>query len=545
MNRRPGISRSIAGSWLAAVLLAGFAATATAQMMDLDRPAGESPSLEETEKLRRDEMRRRLGGSTTEAMRLPGAIDPAGYRVGAGDLLQLTLWGGVSRTIPMEVNPEGTVQLPTTGPMHVEGKLLGEVRKEILARLRPEFRGVNMDLQLVRPRRFVAYMTGQVRFPGTVDANGASRAGDLVLAAEPLADASLRNIELIHRDGSREIADLDLFLRTASQSLNPWLRDGDVIHVPTRTRLIHLQGAVAQPGDFELGSDDSLRTLVALGGGLLPSADTTRALMIRWVDHARTESVWVHVPDMTSGRYNPPLRGGDRLYVYFIPRYQEHHEASVTGEILRPGVYPIRVGRDRISDVVRAAGGFLPGADLASVRVRRVGPTAGQEDPELQRLLRLSRRDLTNSEYDVLQTKLASLREEYRIDWNRLQIDPALDVLMVGGDEVLVDRLVSSIRVDGQVRRPGILTFTPGLEIQDYVTLAGGYSDRAWRSKIRVTRSVTGQTFYAKDVSRLDPGDFIWVPEKPDVTFWDQTRVILTAAAEIATVILAFEAVTQ
>jgi len=284
---------------------------------------------------------------------------------------------------------------------------------------------------------------------------------------------------------------------------------------------------------------------VALAGGLLPSADTTRALMIRWVDHARTETVWVNVPEMSSGHYNPPLRSGDRLYIYFVPRYQVHNEASVTGEILKPGVYPIRVGRDRISDVVRFAGGFLSGADLAAVRVRRVNPTANQEDPELQRLMRLSRRDLTNSEYDVLQTKLAGLREEYRIDWNRLQIDPALDVLMVGGDEVHVDRLVSSIRVDGQVRRPGILSFQPGLEIPDYVTLAGGYSDRAWRSKIRVTRSVTGQTFYAKDVPRLDPGDFIWVPEKPDVTFWDQTRVILTAAAEIATVILAFEAVTQ
>ena len=83
------------------------------------------------------------------------------------------------------------------------------------------------------------------------------------------------------------------------------------------------------------------------------------------------------------------------------------------------------------------------------------------------------------------------------------------------------------------------------LEIKDYLDLAGGYSDRAWRGKIRVTRSVTGQTFYAKDVPRLDPGDFIWVPEKPDVTFWDQTRTILMAAAEIATVILAFEAVTD
>ena len=78
-------------------------------------------------------MRRRLSGATTEAVKLPGAVDPASYRVGAGDQLQLTLWGGVSRTIPMEVTPEGTVLLPTTGPLHVEGRLLSDVRKDVLA----------------------------------------------------------------------------------------------------------------------------------------------------------------------------------------------------------------------------------------------------------------------------------------------------------------------------------------------------------------------------------------------------------------------------
>ena len=145
----------------------------------------------------------------------------------------------------------------------------------------------------------------------------------------------------------------------------------------------------------------------------------------------------------------------------------------------------------------------------------------------------------------MLNTKLAGQREEYRIDWSRLQSTPELDVLLLGGDVIQVDRLVNSIRVDGQVRRPGILSFKPGGSVEDYVRSSGGYSERAWRVKTRVTRSVTGQTFLARDVQKLDPGDFIWVPERPDLTFWDQAHTILSAAAEIATVVLAFHAVTR
>jgi protein involved in polysaccharide export with SLBB domain len=474
---------------------------------------------------------------------LPGAVDPDTYRLGPGDELQVSIRGGLARNLTLAVGPEGTVLLPTSGTLMVNGLTLRQARAEIMTRLKPEFHGVNIDVRLLQPRRFMVYLSGQVKSPGPIDASGTSRVGDLVLLADPMPDASLRQIDVMHRDGTREKADLELFLRTASQELNPWLHDGDVVNVPLATRFIYIEGAVARPQRYELGPRDSLRTLLALAGGLLPAADSTRALLVRWLDGTRADSTWLTLAGIVSGRENPPLRGGDRLYVFFTPQFQAQSEVTVFGQVNRPGVYPIRSGGQRISEVITAAGGFLPGADLAGIRVRRQNRAATETDPELQRLLRLSRHDLTNSEYDVLNTKLAGLREEYRLDWARVQARPDLDVLLVGGDVVQVDRLVNSIRVDGQVRHPGILSFTPGQTLDDYVHASGGFSERAWRGKTRVTRSVTGQTFLARDVQQLDPGDFIWVPEKPDVTLWDQVRSVLTAAAEVATVYLAFHTV--
>ncbi len=491
--------------------------------------------------VRRDELRRQLTSSAQ--LQLPGAVDPATYLMGPGDVLQLSITGGISRLITLEVGPEGTVLLPSSGTLDVNGLTLREARNRILARLKPDFRSVAMDVRLMRPRTFLIYVTGNVKTPGPYPATGTSRVGDLILQSEPLDNASLRQIEVVHRDGTRERADLELFLRTSSQSLNPWVRDGDVLHVPTATSFVTIQGAVARPSRYEMGPRDSLRTLLALGGGLVPSADETRALFVRWLDAVHTDTSWVEVTKVLDGTVNPPLRNGDRLYIYFISQYQQQNDVTVYGQVMRPGSYPITVGRDRVTDAIRAAGGFLPGADLASIRMRRPSGVLPAEDPELQRLLRLSRRELTDSEYEVLNTKLAGQREEYRIDWSRLQSEPSLDVLLLGGDVVLVERLVNSIRVDGQVRRPGIVSYRPGESVADYVRGAGGYSERAWRAKVRVTRSVTGQTFLAKDLQKLDPGDFIWVPEKRDVTFWEQASTVLMAAAQVATVVLAFHTI--
>jgi polysaccharide export outer membrane protein len=396
-----------------------------------------------------------------------------------------------------------------------------------------------MELRLARPRTFRIYLTGQVKRPGPASANGACRVGD-VLANEMFAEgASRRRIEVLHRDGSREPCDLELFLQTGDAAWNPWLQDGDVIQVPSATEFIHAEGAVARPGRYELGVRDSLRTLLRLSGDLLPSAEPGRALLVRFKDASTPESLWVNLDDVYSRRQNPVLQDGERVYVYFIPQYHQQHEAEILGEVRRPGMYPIVEGRTRLSDLVAAAQGFQASADLSAIRVRRQSALAAEKDQELDRLLRLSRNDLTNTEYVVLRTKLAGLREDYRVDWSRLKGSHELDLLLRDGDVVRVERPVSSIRVDGEVRRPGILNFSRGESVDDYVTQAGGYTNRAWRGKVRVTRAVTGQTLLARNVHALDPGDFVWVPEKPDITRWEQGREVLTALASVATVVIA------
>lgn len=266
-------------------------------------------------------------------------------------------------------------------------------------------------------------------------------------------------------------------------------------------------------------------------------------LVVRFTGPASADSLWLSLDDALSGRVNLPIGDGDRVYVYFIPNYRQAHQAAVLGEVRRPGTFPITEGRTSLTDLVASAGGPLPSAELSTLRVHRTATLTAGKDQELERLLRLSRSDLTASEYEVLRTRLARLREDYSVDWARLQADPSLDLKLRDGDIVSVDRSVLAVRVDGEVRQPGLLNYVQGQNVYAYIERAGGLSNRAWRGKIRVTRFVTGQTLLARDVRSLDPGDFIWVPEKPDVTQWERLKEVLVALAQVATIVIAIRSV--
>lgn len=479
---------------------------------------------------------------TSDPQAMAGTVDANSYRVGPGDVLRLSIAGPLTQDVLLVVGPEGSVVLPGAGTISVKDRTLAQARMLVIERLRREIRGAQLDLRLERARSFRVYVTGRIKKPGPRTVIATSRASDVLTPELLESDASQRRIRLQHTDGTSESADIGLFLETGDLASSPYLRDGDVIQVPVASHWAQIAGAVARPGRYELGERDTLATLLRRAGGFLPDAVDGPLLWLHWRQDASPDSEWIAPAE--AFRSNRLLAFGDRVYAYFIPNYRLQKEVFIYGEVGRPGAYPVTEGVTHLTSVVADAGGFLAAADLSAIRLHRAAPGGTEPDPELARLSRLSNRDLTASEYAVLRTKLAGNREDYRINWAMLQRDPAaLDLALRGGDIIRVDRLVSSIRVDGEVRNPAVLTYRPGSKAQNYVDQAGGFTSRAWKGKIRVTRAVTGQTLLARNLDAIGPGDFIWVPERPDRTFWQQASSILAALAQAATVIIAIRSV--
>lgn len=476
--------------------------------------------------------------SRTVAIAQPGAVDAETYRLGPGDAIALRLWGRMARTTTIDVDAEGLLQIPDLEPLQVSGQTLSQVRRTVKARLAGLYRDVRADLSIARMRTFKVYVTGEVKQPGAYEVTPVTRASEVLAQAQLLDRGSRRNIAVARRSGSLR-ADVQLFEAAGDLSGNPLLEDGDLLSVPVATQFVNASGAFARPMRFELAPSDSLSTLVRLAGGALPSADPAHALLVRFRDVSHAVSTLVN---LGPGGADPALRDGDAVFLYYVPDFHRLHSVSVVGEVERPGAFPILIGRDRLSDVVRAAGGFRPRADVASLLVVRAPRVPAENDGEFERLLRLSREQMTESEYSRLQTELAQRKNSFRVDWRRLQAEGSrrdLDLLMADGDLVRVEPLVTSIRVDGQVRNPGMIEYVAGRSPEDYVRIAGGYTSRAGRGGTRVTRGGSGQVVPARSVHDLQPGDIIWVPEGRDRDYWSIFREVLAVAGQIAVVVVA------
>jgi polysaccharide export outer membrane protein len=536
--------RALAPMMALASILAPFTASGQGvfgERRDQDlRPRGSaSEGIDEPTQARERLFHRDLGAS------LPGPVDPDHYVIGPGDIFELNFSGGVSTAIPIVVGPEGTSYVPGWGLLRLSGLTISQAREEVRKLLAGGLRGVRWDLSLRSVRQMRIYLSGDVVGPGPMSVPATFRLADALLEERLLPTGTKRNVKISRLDGGEIVGDLELFRRAGRQDLNPVLLDGDVIHVAPAVDFVEIWGAVAHPGRYELGSRDSLLTLFRLCGGPLPATLTENALLVQWRSPTDPESVFFDIEDVYRRTFNPPLREGEHVYVYFLPAYHELFSATILGEVNRPGTFPIALGSTRISDLVISAGGFRERANMSAIRLLRSSSLAQGPDVELDRLSRLSRSDMTSSEYEVLRTRLAARREDHRVDWSRLRQNPELDILMSNGDIVFVDPVLASIRVEGEVRRPGLVDFDARARLQDYVQLAGGYTNRADRRKLLVTRAISGQTVPFRDVQTLVPGDMVWVPTRPDRTVWDHLQTFIAVGAQLATVYIAVDAATR
>ena len=469
------------------------------------------------------------------------AVDPTEYVVGPGDLLQLNITGSVTRSWDAMILPEGTLYVPSIGPIQLTGMTLLDARRLVQQRLTVEYRGVNVDLRLLRPRTFLIYMIGETTQQGPREVWATSRVSEILNDALFTDAASRRNVEVRRRSPQGETRiriDMTRFRLTGYLAKDPLLREGDQVYFPRVSADVTIDGAMARPSKYELAQGDSLSTILALAGGPIPSA-TDQAVLVRFVDATKKDSLSFKVSDALAGRFDVALRDGDHIYVYFQPRYHFLEQASIFGEVQRPGAYPLLPGLTRLTELVHLSGGFLPDADLGAIHVLRTSNPLGGPDPEVDRLATLGRKDMTGAEYEALRARVASQRLDFRVDWKRVKPGGDLDIVLRGGDVVRVDRVAASVRVEGEVRLPGLISYEPGRRLEEYVKLAGGYTERAVPHKVRVKRAVTGQTILARDVGSLQPGDLVWVPERGDPQTWQNFQAVLLVATQVATIFLA------
>ena len=489
---------------------------------------------------------------------IEGRVDPGTYRVGPGDEFAFRHSDLLDPKI-LRVSPAGEILFPDAGAVFVAGLTLREAEAKVRESLRSYVRGKGLVFTLYRPRRFRLQVLGEVGSPGVVTLTAPVRASEAIAAAGGIAPGGARRGIVVRRGPDSLRVDLVRYGTAGDLSGNPLVFETDVIFVPASGRRVQILGAVPHQGRYDLVPGDHVSDLVALAGGLSREAAPDRAELERFDAEGGRERRTVPLAGALAAprsAEDPELQERDRLFIPAKVHYDEGAFVEVGGEVVHPGLYPIREGVDGLRSVLERAGGFTEFADLGRARIERsVGSAA--RDTAFLRLAGEHQDLLTNQERAYVKAR-AREREAVSADLSRVLAtagDPldggkrgaagGGDLALLDGDRIVVPRRYPSVSVQGEVRSPGLVAYEPGRRAADYVRAAGGFTDQASKSHVRVTVARTGQQMKAGEMGVLQAGDTIWVPAKPERNTWATLRDILTTAAQIATVYLVIHQATK
>ena len=523
-----------------------------------------------------------------ETIALEQPVDPSEYRLGPGDKLEFGVWGGIEIHSILTVGPDGGIIVPSVGMFFVADKTVTDAERLLQQAALKRYEGSQISLRLILIRTMKVTVSGSVVFPGVFDVSAVDRlstlinlAGgfveppdqdddyykkvwdlrlrrklrkgtindwidkdkDLLALRTPDILPSLRHIEIEDRKGEKRSVDYLRFKRAGDIEFNPILQNGDRVHVPVlgeKVGVLHIFGAVKSPGEYEYRNDDHLLDLVRIAGGFRKDADLSTVTIVRYdKENLVSIELYCDLGNLAEDDRGTKLQVEDRVFIRSIPRYSKKYYVTVSGEVVRPGVYPIVPDSTKLSDIVNSCGGFTERADMTRSRLIR-WELYSVEDPDFWRLSQQERSDMSRDEFLYFKELSRFLLPEVVVDFDRLfnSDDADQDAILHHLDEIEIPIRNLTVSVIGQIKSPGLVPHVPGADLEYYINKAGGYSLSANEKRTRQKKTSSGLWIKVSRKSVFDIGDTIFVPEKEELRYWDVFKDVLLVVSQVTTVLL-------
>jgi protein involved in polysaccharide export with SLBB domain len=231
------------------------------------------------------------------------------------------------------------------------------------------------------------------------------------------------------------------------------------------------------------------------------------------------------------------LQPHDIVSVYKSPTYIPQRNVIIRGEVTFPGQYTLTSTNERVSELVRRAGGAtLNGNVRGAMLKRRVNQYERNVRNTMTQLATQS-----SSGKDSLDLNKLNLDDVSTIG---LELDKALahpgsdyDIILRDGDELIIPEMTTTVSIRGEVLYPNTVHFISGEPVSYYVRQAGGFTTQARRSKVYVV--YMNGTVAVGNGATVEPGCEIIVPTRAerDKLTTAEWLGIGTASASITTMV--------
>ncbi|WP_127347760.1 polysaccharide export protein [Pseudidiomarina mangrovi] len=221
------------------------------------------------------------------------------YRVGRGDILNITVYNHPELTIPAGsmrssiesgnwVHNDGTIFYPYIGTVHVEGKRVTEIRDEVAKRLAKYIESPQVDVTVAGFRSQRIYVTGEVQQPGVLPVtNVAMTLIEAVSASGGLTPEADWTSVTLTRNGTEQKFSLRELYQHGNTAQNILLQPNDVVHVDRNDQnKVFVLGEVRAPKSYMMGrSGMTLAEALADAGGFFEAtANASGIFVIRQAD---------------------------------------------------------------------------------------------------------------------------------------------------------------------------------------------------------------------------------------------------------------------
>ncbi len=377
----------------------------------------------------------------------------------------------------------------------------------------------------------------------------------LIEKAEGLTEEAMTSRAVIRRmkpNRTQEVLAIDLEAILNGQQADVPLKNEDILFIPTQAehqnlRTLTIEGEVIFPGTYEYADNTTVEDLIVQAGGLTDAASTVKVDISRRLRDPKALESGLQ----TSQNFSFALKDNftidsdsifllepyDVVQVRRSPVYKAPMQVTVTGEVAFQGNYNLETKNQRLSDLVKAAGGVMPGAYVRGARLTR--NMTADERARMQRVLQTARQ--TAEGEDSVKIEQLAMQTHYTVG---IHLDEALanpggeqDIELVNGDHLIIPLQNRTVKISGDVRAPNTVAYIEGMKFKKYVEQAGGFGNRAKKSGSYVVYQ--NGTIAKASKARMEPGCEIVVPTKAprNTAALTQWLGIGTSIASLATMV--------